>query len=73
MKRHCSQKQGTPPVDGDASRPSELPQENQDVLEKLREMKLGSHIDHTLSISIGRRPFARISDVVTIEDFHHPF
>ncbi len=36
----------------------ELPQENQDVLKKLREMKLGAHIDHVIdhahSISIGR-------------------
>ncbi len=43
-----------PPVAGDVARPSALPQENQDVLKKLREMKLGAHIDHALSISIGR-------------------
>ncbi len=34
------------------ARPSESPQENQDVLKKLREMKLGAHIDHAHSISI---------------------
>ena len=54
VKRHGSQKQGSPPVAGDAARPSELLQENQDVLKKLREMKLGAHIDHAHSISIGR-------------------
>ena len=27
---------------------------NQDVLTKLREMKVGAHIDHTHSISVGR-------------------
>jgi hypothetical protein len=54
VKRHGSQKQGSPPVAGDATLPSELPQENQDVLKKLREMKLGAHIDHAHSISIGR-------------------
>ncbi len=48
------QKHGSPAVAGDATRPSELPQENQDVLKKLREMKLGAHIDHAHSISIGR-------------------
>ena len=32
----------------------ELPQENQDVLKMLREMKVGDHIDHTHSISIDR-------------------
>jgi hypothetical protein len=37
VKRHGSQKQGSPPVAGDATRPSELPQENQDVLKKLRQ------------------------------------
>jgi hypothetical protein len=31
-----------------------LPQENQDVLKKLRQMKLGAHIDHAHFISIGR-------------------
>ncbi len=51
VKRHGSQKQGSPPVAGDAARPSELPQENQDVLKKLREMKLGAHNDHALSSS----------------------
>ncbi len=45
--------QGRPPVAGDATRPSELPQENQDVLKKLREMKLGANVDHAHSISIG--------------------
>ncbi len=54
VKRHGSQKQGSPPVAGDATRPSELPQENQDVLKKLREMKVGAHIDHVHSISIDR-------------------
>ena len=54
LKRHGSQKQGRPPVADDAARLSELPQENQDVLKKLREMKLGAHIDHAYSISIGR-------------------
>ncbi len=39
---------------GVVARLSELPEENQDVLKKLREMKLGAHIDHTHSISIGR-------------------
>jgi hypothetical protein len=39
---------------GDAARLSELPQENQEMLKKLREMKLGPHIDHAHSISIGR-------------------
>jgi hypothetical protein len=53
VKRHGSQKQGSPPVSGDAARLSELPQENQDVIKKLREMKLGAHIDHAHSISIG--------------------
>jgi hypothetical protein len=33
-------------VAGVAARLSELPQENQDVLKKLREMDLGAHIDH---------------------------
>jgi hypothetical protein len=52
----CSLSTGFP---GDAAtlswtRPSELPQENQDVLKKLREMKLGAHIDHVHSISIDR-------------------
>ena len=54
VKRHGSQKQGSPAVAGDATRPSESPQENQDVLKKLREMKLGAHIDHAHSISIDR-------------------
>ena len=54
VQRHGSQKQGSPPVAGDAARPSALPQENQDVLKKLRQMKLGAHIDHAHSISIGR-------------------
>ena len=54
VKRHGSQKQGSPPVGGDAAHSSELPQENQDVLKKLQEMKLGAHIDHAHSISIGR-------------------
>jgi hypothetical protein len=45
VKRHGSQKQGNPPVSDDATRPSELPQENQDVLTKFREMKFGTHID----------------------------
>jgi hypothetical protein len=45
---------GFPCPAGDATRPSELPQENQDVLKKLREMKVGAHIDHAHSISIGR-------------------
>jgi hypothetical protein len=54
VKRHGSQKQGSTPVVGDKTHPSELPQENQDVLKKLREMKLGAHIDHAHSISIGR-------------------
>ncbi len=54
VKRHGSQKQGNPPVAGDAAHPSELPQENQGVLKKLREMKLGAHIDHTHAMSIGR-------------------
>jgi hypothetical protein len=35
------------------ARLSALPQENQDVLKKLRD-KLGAHIDHTHSISIDR-------------------
>ena len=39
---------------GVVARLSELPQENQDVLKKLREMKLGAHIDHAHSISVGR-------------------
>jgi hypothetical protein len=55
VKRHGSQKQGSPPVVDDATRPSELPQENQDVLKTLRKMKLGAHIDHVHSISIDRR------------------
>jgi hypothetical protein len=46
--------QGSPPVPGDVALPSELPQENQDVFKKLREMKLGAHIDHAHSISVGR-------------------
>jgi hypothetical protein len=54
VKRHGSQKQGIPPVADDTTRPSELPQENQDVLKKIREMKLGAHIDQAHSISIGR-------------------
>jgi hypothetical protein len=54
VKRHGSQKQGSPPVVDDATRPSELPQENQDVLKTLRKMKLGAHIDHVHSISIDR-------------------
>ena len=54
VTRHGSQKQGSPPVAGVAARLSELPQENQDVLKKLREMKLGAHIDHAHSISVGR-------------------
>ncbi len=49
-----TQRQRSPPVPGDVVRPSELPQENQDVLKKLREMKLGVHIDHAHSISIDR-------------------
>jgi hypothetical protein len=35
-------------------RPSELPQENQDVVKKMREMKLGAYIDNARSISLGR-------------------
>jgi hypothetical protein len=54
VKRHGSQKQGIPPVPGDVTRPSPLPQENQDVLKKVREMKLGGHIDHAHSISLVR-------------------
>jgi hypothetical protein len=54
VKRHGSQKQGSPPVADDVTRPSELPQENHDVFKKLREMKLGAHIDHAHSISIDR-------------------
>ncbi len=54
VKRHGSQKQGIPPVAGDAARSSELPQENQDVLKKIREMKLGARIGHAHSMSIGR-------------------
>ncbi len=38
----------------DATRISELPQENQGVFKKLREMKLGTHIDHTHSMSVTR-------------------
>ena len=52
VKRHGSQKQGISPVAGVVARLSELPQENQDVLKKMREMKLGAHIDHTHSISV---------------------
>jgi hypothetical protein len=48
VKRHGSQKQGSLPVAGNAARPSELPQKNRDVLKKLREMKLGAHIDCAL-------------------------
>jgi hypothetical protein len=54
-KRRGSQKQGNPPVDGDASRPTTLSQENQDVLKTLREMKLGTHIDHVHSIFVRRQ------------------
>jgi hypothetical protein len=54
VKRRGSQEQWSQPVGDDATRPSELPQENQDVLTKLREMKLGAHIDHAYSISIDR-------------------
>jgi hypothetical protein len=39
VKRHVSQKQRSPPVADDETLPCELPQENQDVLKKLREMK----------------------------------
>jgi hypothetical protein len=38
ITRHGGQKQGIPPVAGDTTLPSELPQENHDVLKKLREM-----------------------------------
>jgi hypothetical protein len=41
VQRHGSQKQGSPPGAGNVARPSALPQENQDVLKKLRQMKLG--------------------------------
>ena len=45
-----SQKQGSPHVAGGAARPSELPQDNQEVLKKLRKIKLGAHIDHALAL-----------------------
>jgi hypothetical protein len=46
VKQRGSQKQGSPPVADDAARPFELQQDHQNVLKKLREMKLGAHIDH---------------------------
>ena len=54
VKTRGSQKQGSLPVTAGAARPSALPQNNQDVFKKLREMKLGVHIDHANSISVGR-------------------
>jgi hypothetical protein len=95
-------KQGSPPVAGDATRPSELPQENQDVLKKVARDEIGcSHWPYTfylycptwgkilshdcdrrnrLCVSSNmsgsdqsRRPFAWISEKVSLEDFHHSF
>lgn len=46
VKSRGSQKQRSPPVAGGTARPSKLPQDNQAVLKKLREIKLGARIDH---------------------------
>ena len=54
VKSRGSQKQGSLPVAANVARPSALTQDNSDVLtEKLRKMKLGAHIDHAHSISVG--------------------
>jgi dethiobiotin synthetase len=39
---------------GGTARPSELPQDNQALLKKLRGIKLSAHIDHAHSISVGQ-------------------
>ena len=51
VKTRGSQKQGSPPVAGDAARPSALPQDNREVLKKLRELQLGALC---LSVALGK-------------------
>jgi len=49
----CQQEE-SPSVDGGETHPHSSPQDNRQVLKKLREIKLGVHMDHVYSISIDR-------------------
>jgi hypothetical protein len=53
VKNRGSQKQGSPPVAGDAAHPFALPQDNQDVFKKILEMKLTMHTLFLL-VSLGK-------------------